>query len=197
MDCFETRTDKSLADILFEKYKEVIEDDRLTPNNFTGLLREKENKTILILDGVDEMGEAHYAFSLNKKLKAFLSRHRNIKVLIAGRNRDSLDILTENFSFGRYKIELFSETNIGEYSSRLFGPEKKEAFLEKLKDINPDVKGTPFMLKWLAKFYADNSALPGTETEILEKAVAMLISEIDLNRHYEIADKYSEKEKIG
>ncbi len=112
----------------------------------------KNERCIVLLDGLDEVREEDYV-SVLRKIHSFVAGHPNCTIAIA--SRPSGFILSDWVNCSIYEIEPLAEPNIIAYINAWFDNEKSKQLFEKLQhnDRLFDLARTPFLLAMICLIY--------------------------------------------
>ncbi|MEH1126490.1 NACHT domain-containing protein [Micromonospora sp. CPCC 206061] len=149
-------------------------------------------RAILILDGVDELGDSSLRGHLAQLITGFANRYPLTQMVVTSRVVGYFDAPLDADQFPTYAVRPFVESQIASYVGKWFAassalyqePSQQlaDAFLVESAAAAADLRSNPLLLSLLCGMYASMQYIPRNRPEVYEKCAEMLFERWDKSR---------------
>ncbi|MFI0797158.1 NACHT domain-containing protein [Micromonospora rubida] len=149
-------------------------------------------RAVVILDGVDELGDSSLRAQLAKLVEGFATRYPLTQIMVTSREVGYFDAPLNEDAFPVFQVAPFNDRQILSYSNKWFqagagayqlsATEMSSAFIRESGDTVPDLRTNPLLLSLLCGMYASTQYLPRNRPEVYEKCAEMLFERWDRSR---------------
>jgi len=169
----------SLMDFILMQF-----DDFLKSFSFVLEILQME-KTIILLDGLDEVNQANMKRSnIIDDIISFVGKYHNCQYIITCRSA-STDYIFEKFTY--VEITDFDDNQIQLFSKQWFikNKKKQEQFYAELSEYDrlKELARTPLLLSLLCLIFDEGGTFPSTQNEIYKKAVNIILKMWDRSKN--------------
>lgn len=159
------------------------------------------NNAVIILDGVDELGDSATRRRLAALVEGFSSLYPLCPVIVTARITGYDEAALDEHRFTTYRVEEFTDEQVEAYATKWFrcgaqayqqAPEVlTEAFLAESVRSAADLRRNPLLLALLCGMYASTSYLPRNKPEVYEKCAEMLFERWDKSRGVDVPLRFA------
>ncbi len=156
-----------------------------TTEDFKSLLNSR--RLVVILDGMDEIStEAGTRKLLSTVEDYYRANSDGTSLVFTSRNENDAKVIAMNGkTVRRFMLEKLNEDEIRSLGNNLFSlfgsQEKSEAFYERIKDLNDEIRTNPLLLSQMAIVYEDLGEIPKTVAGIYD-AISEITLKLDRNK---------------
>ena len=182
---------------VYEQFSTLSADSHYEKRHFEALLRYKAKDMVVLVDAADEVGKEYHLTSIGECIADFRSRFPEAIFIYTARTESAAKRLLGNEGITKYELKRFSGEDIRRYSFIKFSAEGQDGndFYLALSTIDEEIKGNPFLLKWLVEIYQRRGMVPDSVSRILDEVTDIVVGGEDIARHPEMLKDYSENEK--
>ncbi|MEO0532914.1 MAG: NACHT domain-containing NTPase [Cyanobacteria bacterium P01_A01_bin.123] len=147
----------------------------------------QKNRILLLLDGLDEVNEERFKYTL-RQVREFTDKNFENHFIITCR-LGAQDYVFEKFT--EVEISDFNDEQISSFVHNWFGykgvAEKADRFLDKIQKNTPikDLASNPLLLTLLCLVFEDRTDFPLNRAEIYEQGLSTLLRKWDASRDIE------------
>jgi hypothetical protein len=159
------------------------------------------NNAVLILDGVDELGDTATRRRLGRLVEGFASLYPLCPILVTSRVVGYDEAELDENRFAAYLVEEFTDDQVAEYATKWFrcgaqayqqSPDILTAtFLAESERSATDLRRNPLLLALLCGMYASTNYLPRNKPEVYEKCAEMLFERWDRSRGVDVPLRFA------
>ncbi|OON32930.1 hypothetical protein BSA16_03215 [Micromonospora sp. Rc5] len=157
-------------------------------------------RATVIIDGVDELGEASFRMTFTQLVESFARHYPLTRVIVTSRIIGYADARLDPDLFPVATIAPFSQSQILHYASRWFRldstlsteerSELTRSFFQESSAAG-DLRSNPLLLSLLCSLYASAGFIPRNKPEIYEKCAELLFETWDRSRGMAPTRRYS------
>lgn len=192
------RSGLTLTEYLYMQFKQRTGSGNYTEGQFYALLKVKEKRVVILMDGVDEIIEE--TPRMLQKTMDFGERYPALRFIFTTRSRKDADqIRSYGIKVKQYELHNFEEEEAKDFITRLFAAfherDRKEAFCRELDTVGvgEQIRSNPLLLGQLVLLYLSSGSIPDTETKIFDLVTEILVNDID--KEYDIFDSFMGEER--
>lgn len=151
-------------------------------------------RAVVIIDGVDELGDGHYRQAFATMLNGFAHRYPLTKVLVTSRVIGYRDAPLDADLFPTATILPFTDTQVEQYARKWFGIDSsiderdKDSWVTSFLNASEpakDLRTNPLLISLLCALFHTRQSLPRNKPEIYEKCAELLFDLWDRQRGIE------------
>lgn len=182
---------------IYEQFSHLSADSHYERRHFEALLHYKAKDMIVLVDAADEVGREYHLTAIGESIATFRSRFPDAVFIYTARTENAAKRLLGDEPIAKYELKRFNNSDIRRYSYIKFSADADggNAFYVALSTIDEEIKGNPFLLKWLVEIYQRRGAVPDSVSRILDEVTDIVVGAEDIVRHPEVLKDYSENEK--
>lgn len=197
LSCTELVGQSDFLDVIYRQFCQLTADSHYEKQHFEALLKYKADHLIFLIDAADEVGKEYHLTSIGEMIAVFRARFKNALFIYTARTEAAAKRLLGNEKVAKYELKRFSSEDIRQYSFIKFTEDESQAnaFYIALSTIDEEIKGNPFLLKWLVEIYQRRGAVPDSVNRILDEVTDIVVGGEDIARHPEMLSEYSDSEK--
>jgi len=186
-----------LMQVLYEQFCTLTADSHYEKRHFEALLRYKAKDIVLLVDAADEVGKEYHLTAIGEMIATFRARFKEAICIYTARTETAAKRLLVGETVQKYELKRFSGEDIRRYSFVKFTDREDDAnaFYIALSTIDEEIKGNPFLLKWLVEIYQRRGMVPDSVSRILDEVTDIVVGSEDIARHPEMLNDYSDSEK--
>ncbi|MBU2665093.1 NACHT domain-containing protein [Actinoplanes bogorensis] len=148
----------------------------------------------VIIDGIDELGDAEARRRLADLVEAFAHHYPLVNIVVTSRSVGYDEAALDQEQFTAVRIAPFTEEQVADYARRWFGLEREqqalaESFLSESADIH-DLRSNPLVLSLLCSLYESKHYIPPNRSQIYEKCAELLFEQWDQGRGVSVPMPY-------
>ena len=197
LSCTELVGQSDLIDVLYRQFCQLTADSNYEKRHFEALLKYKADHLLFLIDAADEVGKEYHLTTIGEMIATFRARFKNAMFIYTARTESAAKRLLGDEKVPKFMLKRFSGEDIRQYSFIKFTEDENQAnaFYIALSTIDEEIKGNPFLLKWLVEIYQRRGAVPDSVNRILDEVTDIVVGSEDIARHPEMLAEYSDSEK--
>lgn len=156
-------------------------------------------RALVVVDGLDELGDARHRELLTRTLEAFAHRYPAARIVVTSRVVGYLEVPLDAQLFPMAEIAPFTRAQVGQYVAAFFGLDERfqdkdrstyvAAFLRE-SEAADEIRRNPLMLSLLCTLYTSLNFIPRNKPELYEKCAELLFETWDRSRGIEVAHRF-------
>ncbi len=157
-------------------------------------------QAMVIIDGVDELGDSAFRASFAEMVNAFAHRYPLVRMLVTSRLVGYAEAPLDSELFPVVEMVPFSREQVQEYTTRWFaldGTLSEEqsaahvaAFMDESEEVS-DLRANPLLLTLLCTLYSSTSYIPRNRPEVYQKCAELLFETWDRSRGLEVEYRFA------
>ncbi|MBB6393538.1 energy-coupling factor transporter ATP-binding protein EcfA2 [Actinomadura coerulea] len=156
-------------------------------------------QAVVIIDGLDELGEAQYRTAFSQLVNSFAHMYPLVRVIVTTRAIGYPEAPLDEDLFPVVGVKRFSREQIASYVNKWFHldnsltrqqqDELRDSFLDESSDVS-ELLQNPLMLSLLCALYSSERFIPLNKPEIYHKCAEVLFDTWDRSRGIEVSMRF-------
>jgi hypothetical protein len=154
-------------------------------------------RALVVIDGLDELGESSHRVSFAAMVDAFARRYPSVLVVVTSRLVGYDEAPLDRQLFPVAKLAPFTPDQVEEYVARFFTFDGRDnvdeltaGFMAE-SEASADIRSNPLMLSLLCTLYASTNYIPRNRAEVYERCAELLFERWDRSRGLDVTHRYA------